>query len=308
MRTPARRQKYSEMKWLIPPPPEVPYSSRPASPARAARGRRGSRGQVRVDQDEKGARASSATASKLPTASQGVRCDTAEVAKEDEVTMSVWPSAGACATCAAPMAPPAPGRFSTTKGWPVRACNRSASGRATTSFEPPGGKGTTSRTARCGQPSPARGPDWRRQRRSAGREERAPPDTPFCRTGAPMLVSRPALLRFRARVAVAPWSHDAPRGQGPKGVPQGDRATTRARVAGRFGRRRLHPWARRSGAAVRRRALAPCTALRRDAGSGARRGRGWHGAGGDGRAGAVHGGARQRGMERRPAAMPSRRR
>src|SRR3712207_2104014 len=106
---------------------------------------------------KKGARASTATASKLLSASQGVRCDTAEVAKEEDVTISVWPSAAACATCAAPIAPPAPARFSTTKGWPVRACSRSASGRATTSLEPPGGKGTTSRTGREGQGDDAAG-------------------------------------------------------------------------------------------------------------------------------------------------------
>ena len=38
---------------------------------------------------KKGARASSATASKLPSASQGVFCSTAVVGKEEEVTISV---------------------------------------------------------------------------------------------------------------------------------------------------------------------------------------------------------------------------
>ena len=49
------------------------------------------------------------------------------------------------------MEPLAPPRFSTTKGWPKRDCRRSAKGRAMTSFDPPGGKGTTTRTGRVGQ-------------------------------------------------------------------------------------------------------------------------------------------------------------
>src|SRR3954469_17153355 len=97
-----------------------------------------------------------ATASKLRSASQLVFCSTAEVAKEEEVTISVWPSAGACATAVAPIDPLAPPRFSTTKGWPKRDCRRSASGRAMTSFDPPGGKGTTTRTGRVGQTACAR--------------------------------------------------------------------------------------------------------------------------------------------------------
>src|SRR3712207_2369872 len=68
-----------------------------------------------------------------------------------EPTSSVWPSGSDFATTSAPRLPPAPGRLSTTKGWPNTVVSRAASGRATESAKPPGGNGTTMRTGRVGQ-------------------------------------------------------------------------------------------------------------------------------------------------------------
>src|SRR5688572_6910696 len=48
------------------------------------------------------------------------------------------------------MLPPAPVRFSTTKGWPRRSCSRLASVRPTRSGAPPGGNGTSTRTGLVG--------------------------------------------------------------------------------------------------------------------------------------------------------------
>src|ERR1700726_3463034 len=48
------------------------------------------------------------------------------------------------------MLPPAPGRFSTTMGWPRRTDSHWPIKRATTSTEPPGAKPTTTRTGRDG--------------------------------------------------------------------------------------------------------------------------------------------------------------
>ena len=67
------------------------------------------------------------------------------------------PSGADFATESAAMLPPAPGRFSTTTGWPRARESGSASARATMSGWPPGAKGTTSFTAwagvhsRCGE-------------------------------------------------------------------------------------------------------------------------------------------------------------
>src|SRR5258708_8804049 len=71
----------------------------------------------------------------------------------------VGPSGALLATCSVPMLPEAPGRFSTTTGWPRRAPSRSATVRALVSVTPPAAKGTTSRTGRDGKarPEPAKG-------------------------------------------------------------------------------------------------------------------------------------------------------
>jgi hypothetical protein len=61
------------------------------------------------------------------------------VASALDVNSRVWPSGALFATASAPIVPPAPPRFSTTKGWPKASPNRSASGRASTSLLPPGG-------------------------------------------------------------------------------------------------------------------------------------------------------------------------
>src|SRR5256885_5767801 len=55
----------------------------------------------------------------------------------------VLPSAAAWATAWAPMLPLAPGRFSTTTGWPRRCCSCSPRRRASRSVPPPGGNVTT---------------------------------------------------------------------------------------------------------------------------------------------------------------------
>jgi hypothetical protein len=49
------------------------------------------------------------------------------------------------------MAPLAPGRFSAMTGWPSRGASQSAVMRAIESVTPPGGNGTTTFSARCGQ-------------------------------------------------------------------------------------------------------------------------------------------------------------
>src|SRR5215213_1541810 len=67
-----------------------------------------------------------------------------------ELTSTVWPSGWARATASAPTTVAAPGRFSTSTGWPRPGAMRSASSRAMTSVEPPGGNGTTNVTGRSG--------------------------------------------------------------------------------------------------------------------------------------------------------------
>ena len=71
-------------------------------------------------------------------------------ANEAEVTSSVWPSAGARATISAPMLPLAPGRLSTTNGWPSWLDSCWPTMRATESGAP-APKPTTMRTGREGQ-------------------------------------------------------------------------------------------------------------------------------------------------------------
>ena len=63
----------------------------------------------------------------------------------------VWPSAGARATASLPMVPPAPGRFSTTMGWPRIVDSRWATTREELSVMPPAAKGTTQTRPRLGQ-------------------------------------------------------------------------------------------------------------------------------------------------------------
>jgi len=50
----------------------------------------------------------------------------------------------------APIVPPAPGRFSTTKTWPIRVDSACATVRATTSVALPGVKGTMTCTGLVG--------------------------------------------------------------------------------------------------------------------------------------------------------------
>src|SRR5688572_28958754 len=58
----------------------------------------------------------------------------------------VWPSGAARATCSAATTPPAPGRFSTTKGRPKASASLAASMRASTSGLPPGAAAAIRRT------------------------------------------------------------------------------------------------------------------------------------------------------------------
>src|SRR5688572_18826775 len=64
---------------------------------------------------------------------------------------TVWPSAGERATTSVPMMVLAPGRFSTTTLWPNALPKGTDNARATTSFDPPAGNGTTSRTTLDGK-------------------------------------------------------------------------------------------------------------------------------------------------------------
>src|SRR5437763_5646189 len=73
------------------------------------------------------------------------------------VTIQVWPSAGALATLAPPIAPAAPGLLSITVCQPVLSLTLAASRRATASVVPPGGKGTTTRIGPLGQSLPCAG-------------------------------------------------------------------------------------------------------------------------------------------------------
>jgi hypothetical protein len=54
------------------------------------------------------------------------------------VSISVYPSGFALATTVVPMLPPAPGRFSTTNGWPIPAASFCVMIRAIVSLAPPG--------------------------------------------------------------------------------------------------------------------------------------------------------------------------
>src|SRR5437764_2496654 len=70
------------------------------------------------------------------------------------VIIQVWPSGGALAAIAAPIAPAAPGLLSITVCQPVLSLTLAASRRATGSVVPPGGKGTTTRIGPLGQSVP----------------------------------------------------------------------------------------------------------------------------------------------------------
>src|SRR5215510_10328813 len=64
---------------------------------------------------------------------------------------SVWPSGAAFATAFTPTCWPAPGRFSTTNGLPIRCSQTCAAMRASRSVEPAGVNGTTTMTVLDGQ-------------------------------------------------------------------------------------------------------------------------------------------------------------
>jgi hypothetical protein len=72
------------------------------------------------------------------------------IALAGPISSSVWPSGGARTTASVAVLLDAPGRFSTTKGWPSRSVNHSLISRARMSFGPPATKPTTKRTGRAG--------------------------------------------------------------------------------------------------------------------------------------------------------------
>src|SRR4051794_20784464 len=89
----------------------------------------------------------------------------------------VCPSAGALATAAAAVIPPAPGRFSTTNGLPKESVSFWATARVTISPRPPGPKPTTILTGRVGNscaaampaaPTASSAPNNQRPTRSIG--------------------------------------------------------------------------------------------------------------------------------------------
>src|SRR5262249_20651837 len=93
-----------------------------------------------------------ATATKSFAGSYGNFDRSTEFERKVKPTMpTVWPSAGERATASVPMIVFAPGRFSTTTPWPSALLKGCAIARATTSFDPPAGNGTTSRTTLDGK-------------------------------------------------------------------------------------------------------------------------------------------------------------
>src|SRR3990172_11268103 len=72
-----------------------------------------------------------------------------------DVSSSVYPSGADLATISVPMIVPAPGRASSTIGWPHASVSFCATGRATTSTGPPGGYGITHRMGFAGYASAA---------------------------------------------------------------------------------------------------------------------------------------------------------
>ncbi|MNO05601.1 hypothetical protein D3C81_2270570 [compost metagenome] len=67
-----------------------------------------------------------------------------------ELTISVWPSGAARTTNSVPMLPPAPGLFSTTKGWPSFCVSVLVTLRVRVSVVPPGENATMTFTGRSG--------------------------------------------------------------------------------------------------------------------------------------------------------------
>src|SRR5688500_1052921 len=66
---------------------------------------------------------------------------------------NVYPSGPAFATVSAPIAPPAPGRLSTTNCWPNDSVSFCPTSLAMMSFDAPGVNGTIQRTGRLGKPA-----------------------------------------------------------------------------------------------------------------------------------------------------------
>jgi hypothetical protein len=78
--------------------------------------------------------------------------------EEIGASSTVCPSGRAAATERVPTAAPAPGRFSTTMGWPRKPCMCGAMTRARMSGDPPGAKGLIRRIVSRGDQSCARAP------------------------------------------------------------------------------------------------------------------------------------------------------
>ena len=104
----------------------------------------------------------------------------------EPLARKVSPSAALRRTATVAMLPPAPGRFSTTTGWPSTGVRAFASARARTSVAAPGGKATTMRTGRSGQEC---------ARTIAGVASTAPAPSSAARRVVVMLILVPSLRR-----------------------------------------------------------------------------------------------------------------
>src|SRR2546422_11039636 len=97
-----------------------------------------------------GAEATSVTGSRSFTGSYGSLYRLGLTVKVRGTISMMWPSGGALATISVPIMPEAPGRFSTTNGWPRLSESFGAMSRPTMSVEPPGAKPSIRRTVLVG--------------------------------------------------------------------------------------------------------------------------------------------------------------
>src|SRR5438445_6573828 len=97
-----------------------------------------------------GAEATSVTGRRSFTGSYGSLYRLGLTVKVRGTISMTWPSGGALATISLATMPEAPGRFSTTTGWPKLSASFWAMSRPTMSVEPPGEKPSIRRTVLVG--------------------------------------------------------------------------------------------------------------------------------------------------------------